>query len=110
MEKIITKKISKEFSANHAGDIVFAAEKVYVVNIRDVVIATFNSHHDYLMDNASEFTTNKEEFLTAMGKVYDAVVHKEHFTKMFTKKKKSENLKRKINMLFELNMKKGGVR
>jgi len=109
MEKIITKKISKEFSANHAGDIVFSAEKVYVVNIRDAVIATFNNHADYLMDNASEFTTNKEEFLTAMGKVYDAVVHKEHFTKTF-KKKKSENLKRKINTLFGLNMKKGGVR
>lgn len=107
MEKIITKKISKEFSANHAGDIVFAAEKVYVVNLKDAVIATFNSHKDYLMDNASEYTSNKEEFLTAMGKVYEAVVHKEHFTKKFSKKFRAENLKGKINTLFGLNMRKG---
>ncbi len=107
MQKIINRKINKELAANHAGDIVFSAGKVYAVNLKDAVIATFNSHKDYLMDNASEYTSNKEEFLTAMGKVYDAVVTKEHFTKNFVKKSRSENLKRKINTLFGLNMRKG---
>ena len=107
MKKIINKKISKELTANHAGDIVFSAGKVYVVNIKEAVIATFNSHKDYLMDEAVEYTETREEFMTAMGKVYDAVVMKEHFTKDFVKKSRSENLKRKINTLFGLNMRKG---
>ena len=108
MKKIINRKINKELTPNHAGDIVFSAGKVYVVNIKEAVIATFNSHKDYLMDNASAYTETREEFMIAMGKVYDAVVTKEHFTKEFVKKSRSENLKRKINTLFGLNM--GGVK
>ena len=110
MEKLVNKKIKAEHTANRCGDIVFSAEKVYCVNLKDEVVATFNSHKDYLMDEAVEYTKNKDEFLIAMGKVFDAVVNQEKFTKSFSKKNKSDSLKRKINTLFGLGWNQGGVK
>ena len=70
----IARKIKKNLVANHANDIVFVAGKeVFVINKANNVMAKFNSHVDYLRDNAIEYTNSKEEFMSAMEKVWEAL-------------------------------------
>lgn len=79
------KKIRKEITANHSQDIVFEADKVYCINKKENVMAIFNSHKDYLLDNAAEYTKTKDEFLCAMGKIWDALEDDKRVLKKFSK-------------------------
>ena len=79
------KKIRKEITANHHNDVVFVADKVYCINKSENVMAIFNSQNDYLLDNAVEYTKTKDEFLCAMGKIWDALEDDKRVLKKFSK-------------------------
>lgn len=90
----IVRKIREEVVANHANDIVFATgREVFVVNKVSNVMARFNSHKDYLRDNAVEYTTTKEEFLNAMEKVWEAFENDKVAVKF-----NPNNIKRKLSL------------
>ena len=99
----IVRKIRKEIVANHANDIVFATSReVFVINKAANVMAKFNSHKDYLRDNAVEFTTTKEEFLSAMEKVWEAFESDKVAVKL-----NPSNIKRKLSLDYIIE---GGVK
>jgi hypothetical protein len=90
----IVRKIREEVVANHANDIVFATgREVFVVNKVSNVMARFNSHKDYLRDNAVEYTTTKEEFLNAMENVWEAFENDKVAVKF-----NPSNIKRKLSL------------
>lgn len=80
---LFRKKIRKNLSANHHNDVVFVADKVYCINKSENVMSIFNSQKDYLLDNAAEYTETKEEFLSAMEKVWDALEDNKKVLKAF---------------------------
>ena len=85
MQTIFRKKIRKNLPANHHNDVVFVADKVYCINKSENIMAVFNSQKDYLLDNAVEYTKTKDEFLCAMGKIWDALEDDKRVLKKFSK-------------------------
>lgn len=97
MQNIFRKKIRKNLPANHHNDVVFVADKIYCINKSENVMAIFNSQKDYLLDNAVEYTKTKEEFLSAMEKVWDALEDNKKVLKTF---KRVNDLKIRLKQLY----------